>query len=118
MWNEIIRVLYLQPNSHDLSKPLSKWTQDYETDYNWIWHICPQSYILFHQHNGKWIAFPQRQQLTTHIKYQLSVSDTSVPDGTVLVTPLLLSNSINVQLPIMLVTPTQLPQLQHIPLAT
>jgi len=117
-WTEIIRVLYLQPNSHDLSQPLGEWTTDYDKDYNWIWHICPQSHILFHQHNGKWIAFPQRQHLATHIRYKLFVSDTSVPDGTVLVTPVLLSNSITVQLPIMPVAPTQFQQPQHIPLAT
>jgi len=117
-WNDVIRVLYLKPNSNDLSTPLGAWLPDYETDYNWIWRICPRSYILFHQHHGTWIAFPQRHRFDTHIRYQLSVSNTSVPEGTVPVTPILLSNSITVQLPIILVTPTPPGKHQPIPLAT
>ena len=91
---------------------------DYDKDYNWVWHICPQSYILFHQHNGKWIAFMQRKRLTMHIHYQLHTSSTSEPTGTVPVTLLILSSSIHIQLPIMTVVATQHPQPQCIPLAT
>jgi len=118
MWNKVIEVLYLQPNSYALSQPHGKWTQDYATDYNWVWHICPQPYILFQQHNGKWIPFIQWQQLATHIQYQLYTSNTSDPSGTVLVTPLILSDSIHVQLLVIPVVQTHPPQLQRIPLAT
>jgi len=116
-WSEVLSVLYLQPNSYALSQPLGKWTQEYDTDYNWVWHICPQSYILFHHHHGKWIAFTQCKQHTTHIHYQLHTSSTSDPSRTVPVTLLILSNSIHIQLPIMTVLPNQPPQPKQIPLA-
>jgi len=117
-WSEVLTVLYLQPNSYALSQPLGEWTQEYDTDYNWVWCICPQSYILFHQHHGKWIAFTQQKQLHTHIQCQLHTSNTSDPCGTVPVTPLILSNSIHIQLPIPPILPNQPPQTQPTPLAT
>jgi len=117
-WTKVLNVLYLQPNSHALSQPLGEWLPAYATDYNWVWRICPKSYILFHQHNGKWIAFTQRKQHPTHVHYHLHTSNTSDPSGTVPVTPLLLSNSIHIQLPITPIWHNQPPPTQSIPLAT
>jgi len=117
-WCKVLSVLYLQPNSHALSQPLGEWLTDFDKDYNWVWRICPQSHILFHQHNGQWIAFTQRKRFTMHIHYQLNTSSTSEPTRTVPATPLILSNSIHIQLPIKTAMTTQHPQTQPIPLAT
>jgi len=99
-WREVLSVLYLQHNSYALSQPLGEWTQDYDVDYNWTWRVCPRSKILFHQHKGQWIAFTQATTHHNHIQYQLHVSSTSTPANTVPVTPILLSNSIRIQVPI------------------
>jgi len=53
-----------------------------------------------------------------HIHYQLNTSSTSEPTGTVPATPIILSNSIHIQMPIQTAIKTQHPQSQSIPLAT
>jgi len=68
-WKEILAVLYLQPNSYQLSQPLGQWNEDYAVDYHWVWQMCLKSHTLFHHHDGKWVAFTPSQQTPTHIQY-------------------------------------------------
>jgi len=117
-WNEILGVLYLKANSYALNQPLGEWTTAYNKDYNWVWQICPRLQILFHLHNGRWIAFTQQQQFDMHIRYQLYNSAANVPHSTLLVTPTILSNSIQIQLPITPVLQSQPMPLQNTPIAT
>jgi len=117
-WHKVLNILYLQLDSYALSQPLGEWTPDYDTDFNWVWHICPKLYILFHQHQGKWITFTQHKHHAMHINYQLHISTTSNQRGTVPVTPIILSNSIHIPLPIIMVSPNQPQPLLPIALAT
>jgi len=83
-----------------LSHPLGNRTNNYDMDYQWNWHVCPQTNILFCKHNGQWLAFSPIWQQPTHIVYHLNASCTAFPLNTVPVTLVLFSTSIKVPLPI------------------
>jgi len=81
--------------------------------------MCLKSHTLFHYHDGKSVALTQSQQTPTHIQYQLYESLTAGPQNTVPITPILMSYSIHIPLPIIACLPKQLPTYDLIvPLAT
>jgi len=117
-WKEILSVMYLKPNSYQLSQPLGEWNADYDKDYRWVWWMCTHSNTLFHWHNSMWIAFNQYVRSLTNLKYKLYTSSTLVPQNTVPITPTILSNSINVPLLIMRISKPPEPVPTYVPLAT
>jgi len=99
-WKEILSVMYLKPNSYQLSQPLGEWNMHCDKNYQWTWQMCTRSNMLFHWNNRSWIAFHQHVCTPTILKYKLYTSSTLAPQNMVPITPTLLSDSINVPLPI------------------
>ncbi len=82
-WHDILSVLYFQPQTYNLSKPLGAWLDTHSQDYIWEWHACLQTWTIFHYRKGQWQAHSPYQWNPTYILYHQWSSPTPAPSNTV-----------------------------------
>jgi len=89
---------------------LGKWMDAYNTEYQWNWQICSQTYTLLQNLDGHGLHLPHRgNSQPTYIVYWLHASQASSPCNTVPVTPILLSMSHKVTLPVSVIDQPEQP---------
>jgi len=100
-WSEMISWLYLNPNTSILNQPLGQWLPNFDMDYKWYWHICPQQHVLFRLYSDTtWYAYHPHQWYLNHITYLNRPSITTKPSKMVPVTPTQTTQHIHILLPI------------------
>jgi len=117
-WHEILSVLYLKPQSHNLRKPLGLWHPDYDKDYHWGWWVFPHTWTLFQYNDGQWFAYSQYHRYPDYCLYQHHPSPSPKPTLTIPVTPDITSATIKIVLPVVGMATTQLMPESAKPLST
>jgi len=101
LWSCSLRKVFSSSNMSKLMQLLSSWTEHYNCEYLWQWHICPTTYHLYHQHDHIWMVYkPSTLHCTsnTYCNDPEPTNSTQIPQTPV--TPEHLPHDVQISFPI------------------